>query len=138
MSALIVYNFGLIVLNPWFCSHDSCFISIFFHEKLYIYVIYHSCGMMLCYKRFSLQEIWCLSALAEPRGSFYNPVGGCVIPFVLNLQLTRVQFEKIIKYYLNVNLYVGSNSLQLWAHGFGPMILGLWFSLFFPWKTIYI
>ena len=51
-----------------------------------------------------------LKTLIEPEAHFYSLVWeGCVIPSVLNLLWTRVQFKKLIKYYLNVNLYVGSN-----------------------------
>jgi len=31
-----------------------------------------------------------MAIVFESRGSFYNLVGGCVIPSVLNLKLTRV------------------------------------------------
>ena len=39
----------LIFLNPWF--------SLFCFMRNYIYAIYHSHDMMLCYKGFSPQEI---------------------------------------------------------------------------------
>ena len=57
LETIYIYIYGLTILNPWFQAHGFLY---FFRNFIYIYVI-------------------------EARGSFYNQVGGCVIPYVLNL-----------------------------------------------------